>query len=138
MNTEKILAVIPARGGSKSLPGKNIRPLAGHGNYLGHKLDRAPIAVVFPHAGNPIRIGSQRVAPVDGLDHRRGVAGIVDEDRMVPVLGIQLRIVRPPDDVGTDFEQGLVQDEIAQQRGMAHNPLDRRGQRRVRLEHFLE
>jgi len=29
MNTEKILAVIPARGGSKSLPGKNIRPLAG-------------------------------------------------------------------------------------------------------------
>jgi len=27
--TEKILAVIPARGGSKGLPGKNIRPLAG-------------------------------------------------------------------------------------------------------------
>ena len=26
----KILAVIPARGGSKGLPGKNIRPLAGH------------------------------------------------------------------------------------------------------------
>jgi len=25
----KILAVIPARGGSKGLPGKNIRPLAG-------------------------------------------------------------------------------------------------------------
>lgn len=29
MNTETILAVIPARGGSKGLPGKNIRPLAG-------------------------------------------------------------------------------------------------------------
>ena len=25
----KVLAVIPARGGSKGLPGKNIRPLAG-------------------------------------------------------------------------------------------------------------
>ncbi|MBE3117643.1 MAG: acylneuraminate cytidylyltransferase family protein [Candidatus Atribacteria bacterium] len=29
MNTEKILAVIPARSGSKGLPGKNIRLLAG-------------------------------------------------------------------------------------------------------------
>lgn len=29
MKTEKILAIIPARGGSKGLPGKNIRPLAG-------------------------------------------------------------------------------------------------------------
>ncbi|MDO9541794.1 MAG: acylneuraminate cytidylyltransferase family protein [Kiritimatiellia bacterium] len=28
-NPQKILAVIPARGGSKGLPGKNIRPLAG-------------------------------------------------------------------------------------------------------------
>lgn len=27
---EKLLAVIPARGGSKGLPGKNIRPFAGH------------------------------------------------------------------------------------------------------------
>lgn len=29
MNTRPVLAVIPARGGSKGLPGKNIRPLAG-------------------------------------------------------------------------------------------------------------
>ncbi len=29
MNNEKILAVIPARGGSKGLPRKNIRPIAG-------------------------------------------------------------------------------------------------------------
>jgi len=29
MNDKPILAVIPARGGSKGLPGKNIRPLAG-------------------------------------------------------------------------------------------------------------
>ena len=29
MGTDRILAVIPARGGSKGLPGKNIRPLAG-------------------------------------------------------------------------------------------------------------
>lgn len=28
-NSDKILAIIPARGGSKGLPGKNIRPLAG-------------------------------------------------------------------------------------------------------------
>jgi len=27
---EKILALIPARGGSKGVPGKNIRPLNGH------------------------------------------------------------------------------------------------------------
>lgn len=30
MNRPEILAVIPARGGSKGLPGKNILPLAGH------------------------------------------------------------------------------------------------------------
>ena len=29
MNNMKILAIIPARGGSKGLPGKNIRPLCG-------------------------------------------------------------------------------------------------------------
>lgn len=29
INNEKILAIIPARGGSKGLPGKNIRPLNG-------------------------------------------------------------------------------------------------------------
>lgn len=29
MSTQKILAIIPARGGSKRLPGKNIRPLSG-------------------------------------------------------------------------------------------------------------
>jgi N-acylneuraminate cytidylyltransferase len=28
-NSDRILAIIPARGGSKGLPGKNIRPLAG-------------------------------------------------------------------------------------------------------------
>ena len=26
----KIIALIPARGGSKRVPGKNVRPLAGH------------------------------------------------------------------------------------------------------------
>ncbi|HTU23976.1 MAG TPA: pseudaminic acid cytidylyltransferase, partial [Pirellulales bacterium] len=26
----EVLAIVPARGGSKGLPGKNIRPLAGH------------------------------------------------------------------------------------------------------------
>ncbi len=26
----EVLAIIPARGGSKGLPGKNVRPLAGH------------------------------------------------------------------------------------------------------------
>lgn len=30
MNKPEVLAVIPARGGSKGLPGKNILPLAGH------------------------------------------------------------------------------------------------------------
>ena len=30
MNFKKILAIIPARGGSKGLPNKNILPLAGH------------------------------------------------------------------------------------------------------------
>src|SRR5215218_3886475 len=29
MSAHPILAIIPARGGSKGLPGKNIRPLAG-------------------------------------------------------------------------------------------------------------
>ena len=29
-STMNVLAIIPARGGSKGLPGKNIRPLAGH------------------------------------------------------------------------------------------------------------
>ena len=30
VNTPKVLAVIPARGGSKRLPRKNILPIAGH------------------------------------------------------------------------------------------------------------
>src|ERR1700757_4627412 len=29
LNNERLIAVIPARGGSKSIPGKNIRPLCG-------------------------------------------------------------------------------------------------------------
>src|SRR5271165_3073070 len=29
LNGERVIAVIPARGGSKSVPGKNIRPLGG-------------------------------------------------------------------------------------------------------------
>ena len=29
MGTDRVLAIIPARGGSKGLPGKNVRPLAG-------------------------------------------------------------------------------------------------------------
>ena len=29
MTTSQILAIIPARGGSKRIPGKNIRPFAG-------------------------------------------------------------------------------------------------------------
>jgi len=30
MSTARVLALIPARGGSKGVPGKNLRPLAGH------------------------------------------------------------------------------------------------------------
>lgn len=30
MNPQDIVAIIPARGGSKGVPGKNVRPLAGH------------------------------------------------------------------------------------------------------------
>ena len=29
LNGKRVIAVIPARGGSKSVPGKNIRPLGG-------------------------------------------------------------------------------------------------------------
>ncbi len=28
--SREVVALVPARGGSKGLPGKNIRPLAGH------------------------------------------------------------------------------------------------------------
>ena len=35
---KKILAIIPARGGSKGLPGKNIRPLLGK-PLIGYAID---------------------------------------------------------------------------------------------------
>ena len=37
MTGQRVLAVMPARGGSKGLPGKNIRPLAGI-PLIGHSL----------------------------------------------------------------------------------------------------
>ena len=39
-NTPRFLAVVPARGGSKGLPGKNIRPLAGR-PLIAYTLDQA-------------------------------------------------------------------------------------------------
>lgn len=40
MNTPEIITIIPARGGSKGIPGKNLRPLAGK-PLLAHTIEQA-------------------------------------------------------------------------------------------------
>jgi CMP-N,N'-diacetyllegionaminic acid synthase len=74
---KKILALIPARGGSKGLPGKNIRPLCGkpllahtieatqHSKYIDEVIvstDSDEIAQVASHYGSKIFIRSAHLA----------------------------------------------------------------------------
>ena len=44
---KRILAIIPARGGSKGLPGKNIRELCGKPQVMSEGSVKAPIMVMY-------------------------------------------------------------------------------------------
>lgn len=72
----RILAVIPARGGSKGLPGKNIRPLAGK-----------PLLAYTAEAALASNLVSQVVLSTDDLE----IAHLGRE------LGLKVPFIRPPE-----------------------------------------
>jgi CMP-N,N'-diacetyllegionaminic acid synthase len=84
----RVLAVIPARGGSKGLPGKNIRPLAGL-PLIGHSLR---LAALLPEITRCIvTTDSAEIADVAGqlgadVPFLRPAGLATDETPMAPVL----------------------------------------------------
>ena len=96
----RVLAVIPARGGSKGLPGKNIRPLSGL-PLIGHSIRAA--ALVPSLSRCIVSTDDQTIADV-----ARGLGGDVpflrpaelaeDSTPMAPVLQHALRAVEESGD----------------------------------------
>src|SRR6476659_10209617 len=101
----RVLAVVPARGGSKGLPGKNIRPLAGL-PLLAHSLRAA--ALVPSVTRCIVSTDSPEIAAV-----ARGAGGDVpfdrptelaaDETPMAPVLRHALAFVEEHEGAAYDY-----------------------------------
>jgi len=101
----RVLAVVPARGGSKGLPGKNIRPLAGV-PLIGHSL--AAAALVPSLTRTVVSTDSREIAEV-----ARGLGGDVpflrppelaeDDTPMPPVLRHALTLVEREEDSPYDL-----------------------------------
>jgi CMP-N,N'-diacetyllegionaminic acid synthase len=84
----KVLAIVPARGGSKGLPGKNIRPLAGI-PLIGHSLRAAQLIPTITRC--VVTTDSQEIAAVArglGADvpFLRPAELAADDTPMAPVL----------------------------------------------------
>lgn len=83
----KTLALIPARGGSKGLPGKNVRPLAGlplivHSLRLAALCDAIDRTVVSTDSAEIAKVA--RAAGAEVLDRPSAIAG--DDTPMLPVM----------------------------------------------------
>lgn len=76
VTTDKVLAVIPARGGSKSIPGKNIKMLAGH-----------PLIAYSIAAGLQARRVGRVVVSTDDAEIAR----------IAKALGAEVPFLRPPE-----------------------------------------
>lgn len=76
MTEQDVLAIIPARGGSKGIPGKNIRPLAGR-PMIGYTIDAAHHAALV-----------SRVVVTTDDEH---IASVAAE------LGAEVPFLRPPE-----------------------------------------
>ncbi|HMU70535.1 MAG TPA: acylneuraminate cytidylyltransferase family protein, partial [Chitinophagales bacterium] len=82
----EVLAIIPARGGSKGLPGKNIRPLNGH-----------PLLAYSILAAQQSELITRIIVNTDDLD----IAAIAQQ------YGAEIPFLRPANlalDNTTDFE----------------------------------
>lgn len=99
MSVHPILAIIPARGGSKGLPGKNVRPLAGL-PLIAHSLK---LAALCPEIARCIvstdDAGIAEVARAHGADvpFMRPPELAQDDTPMTPVLTHALREVERAD-----------------------------------------
>jgi CMP-N,N'-diacetyllegionaminic acid synthase len=105
MTSTRVLAVVPARGGSKGLPGKNVRVLAGL-PLIGHSLRAAAMVAAVTRC--VVSTDSAEIAEV-----ARGLGGDVpflrpdelaaDETPMAPVLRHALATVEQQEGTAYDF-----------------------------------
>ena len=97
---ERVLAVVPARGGSKGLPGKNVRPLAGL-PLLGHSLRAAAALTTVTRCvvstDSPEIAGLARELGAD-VPFLRPAALAADDTPMAPVLRHALAEVEAAED----------------------------------------
>jgi CMP-N,N'-diacetyllegionaminic acid synthase len=102
---ERVLAVVPARGGSKGLPGKNLRPLAGV-PLIGYSLRAAGLVpsitrcVVSTDSAQIASVASELGADIP---FRRPAELAADETPMAPVLRHALVTVEAQERARYDF-----------------------------------
>ena len=84
----EVLAIVPARGGSKGIPGKNIKDLAGHPLiYYSIKAGQESKYVtrtVLSTEDETIKKIAQSVCNCEVIDRPKGLA--LDETKTIPVL----------------------------------------------------
>ncbi len=101
MSVRPVLAVIPCRGGSKGLPGKNIRPLAGL-PLLAHSIRMAKMSPAIQHC--IVSTDSEQIAAV-AREHQGDVPFLrppelaQDDTPMWPVLQHALREMEARDGI---------------------------------------
>jgi CMP-N-acetylneuraminic acid synthetase len=103
---EKILAVIPARGGSKGVPRKNIRPL-GDKPLIAYTIETALAAQAFLHRVI-VSTDDEEIAEVSrryGVEvpFMRPAELGADKVRMVPVLQHAVRFIEEQDHICLDW-----------------------------------
>jgi CMP-N,N'-diacetyllegionaminic acid synthase len=101
---DRVLAIVPARGGSKGLPGKNVRPLAGV-PLIGHSLAAAALVPAITRC--IVTTDSAEIAEVartlgGDVPFLRPAELAADETPMAPVLKHALEMVEQQEGVQYD------------------------------------